>query len=557
MYKEIYNKFYSENPDSVHLDPVRFKAISELCVGTVLDIGCGTADLFDFIDNKYIGVDVSDVAVNKAVRKFGSRAKFICSDVTKEKLPLDEKVNTIVMAEFLEHVKNDDFKISDILNYFDKGGRIIVSVPNGDSVPDKNHLNIFTVPKLRKIFSEYGKVKFYNWLGAEKRILMTCDVGVFEPPKISLCMILKNEAKGMEKSILSAIEFVDEIVLFVDDSSNDETLEIAKNYGDVVQLFKWENDFSAARNLAQSHCLADWVFILDGHEYVNKVYNVDFSKLDDFDAVWCRIKYEHGLSFAFPRIIRKNIKWQDAVHNRVMTDKVYKNVALKIIHDRENLQSDEASQERNEQRSKMISEIMGERIKKDKKDLRAVFYYAVHEQTQKNYKQAIKLYKHYLKYSKNHEERWYVVMNVAACYMLLNKPVRAFYWAQSTENEIAGRWENAHLCATVLVRFQKFEKALPYIAEAMKDDTKTHMYYPFKRDLSELWDMIGVCFVGLYLFPKAVIAFERAIHNTTDQKRIAYLTAKVQAIQTITQAKKTEPIENFSKGKDNSFNTDI
>jgi len=546
-YKEIYNDFYKHNSSSVHLDPVRFKAISDLCIGQILDIGCGTADLLDFTKNPYVGVDVSDVAINQAVKKFNTKGEFICADITKEKLELKEKVDTIVMAEFLEHIKESDFHIESILDYLVDDGRIIVSVPNGDRVPDKNHLQEFTIPKLRRMFSRYGAVKFYNWIGAEKRILMTCDIGKINKPNLSLCMILKNEEKGMEKCIMSAIEFVDDVVLFVDDTSTDKTLEIAKLFGDTVETFKWENDFSSARNLAQEKCKGEWVLILDGHEYVNKVYNLDYNKWRDYDGIWCRIKYEHGLSFAHPRIIRKDIKWKDAVHNQVLAKKIYKEVALKLIHDRDNLCDEKANKERAEQRNKMIGELMSERIEKNKKDTRALFYYAVHNQTHKKYNKAIKLYKKYLKYSKNPGERWYVTLNIAVSYMLLGKPRRAFWWAQTTENEISGRWENAHLCATILMHFRKFDRALPYLSEAMKDDKRVHMYYPIKRDIGEIWDMMGICFVGINQFNKAVVAFERAITHIKDQKKMKLIEAKVKAIQTICNLDKTKPLKLIKK----------
>ena len=89
-------------------------------------------------------------------------------------------------------------------------------------------------------------------------------------PTISLCMVVKDEAETLAGAIESALEIADEIVIGVDDSCNDDTPEIARRYASPGKYFEftWQDDFAGARNEAIKRCDGDYIFILDGHEFV-------------------------------------------------------------------------------------------------------------------------------------------------------------------------------------------------------------------------------------------------------------------------------------------------
>jgi tetratricopeptide (TPR) repeat protein len=84
-------------------------------------------------------------------------------------------------------------------------------------------------------------------------------------PRISLCMIAKNEEKFLAGCLESVKGAVDEIVL-VDTGSTDKTVAIAEEYHAKVFHFPWSNDFAAARNEALSHASGDWILVLDADE---------------------------------------------------------------------------------------------------------------------------------------------------------------------------------------------------------------------------------------------------------------------------------------------------
>ena len=88
--------------------------------------------------------------------------------------------------------------------------------------------------------------------------------------KLSLSMIVKNEAKNLPRCLESIKGLVDEIVI-VDTGSTDDTVKIAESYGAKVGYFEWCNDFSAARNASLDLCTGDWVLILDADEAIDKM----------------------------------------------------------------------------------------------------------------------------------------------------------------------------------------------------------------------------------------------------------------------------------------------
>jgi tetratricopeptide (TPR) repeat protein len=84
-------------------------------------------------------------------------------------------------------------------------------------------------------------------------------------PKLSLCMIVKNEKHNLSRCLSSVKPYVDEMIV-VDTGSQDDTPEIALEYGAEVKSFKWIDDFALARNYALSQVSGDWVLVLDADE---------------------------------------------------------------------------------------------------------------------------------------------------------------------------------------------------------------------------------------------------------------------------------------------------
>jgi len=84
-------------------------------------------------------------------------------------------------------------------------------------------------------------------------------------PRLSLCVIARDESAMLPDCLASVEGVVDEIVL-VDTGSIDDTVAIAKEHGATIVNFRWRDDFAAARNAALESVTGDWILVLDADE---------------------------------------------------------------------------------------------------------------------------------------------------------------------------------------------------------------------------------------------------------------------------------------------------
>jgi len=84
---------------------------------------------------------------------------------------------------------------------------------------------------------------------------------------ISLCMIMKNEAKRLRRCLISVRGLVDEIII-VDTGSTDNSCSIARSSGCKVVSQTWQQDFSRPRNLSIALAKCDWILIMDPDEVI-------------------------------------------------------------------------------------------------------------------------------------------------------------------------------------------------------------------------------------------------------------------------------------------------
>jgi len=118
---------------------------------------------------------------------------------------------------------------------------------------------------------------------------------------ISACLIVKNEAKNLDRCLKSVQGLADEIVA-VDTGSTDETINILKHYGASVYCHDWQNDFSLHRNQAISYTKGRWIFIIDADEEVCFAEDSSPEKVRQF---LCQLKSKFPCSAVLLRDIQK------------------------------------------------------------------------------------------------------------------------------------------------------------------------------------------------------------------------------------------------------------
>ena len=94
---------------------------------------------------------------------------------------------------------------------------------------------------------------------------------------ISICMIVKDEADILEKTLISLSKYGYEIII-VDTGSKDNTKEIAYKYTDKVYDFKWVNDFSKARNFSISKASEKYILVVDADEVILDINKLELEK---------------------------------------------------------------------------------------------------------------------------------------------------------------------------------------------------------------------------------------------------------------------------------------
>ncbi len=112
------------------------KLVERHCRGKILDLGCGSGFFSDYLQKK--GFDVTGVDIDpeniKSAKKRNSKVRFILSDVTR--LNLKKKYDTVLLFGVLEYLVNVNLTkfLSDIKNLLNKDGKILIQVPNANSL---------------------------------------------------------------------------------------------------------------------------------------------------------------------------------------------------------------------------------------------------------------------------------------------------------------------------------------------------------------------------------------------------------------------------------------
>ncbi|MBK7638043.1 MAG: glycosyltransferase family 2 protein [Saprospiraceae bacterium] len=86
----------------------------------------------------------------------------------------------------------------------------------------------------------------------------------------SAVIIARNEARTIQKCIEALKKITDDIIVVLDDRSDDDTYFIAQKLGAIIFRKKWEG-FSANKNFGVEKAQNDWILCPDADEILNDV----------------------------------------------------------------------------------------------------------------------------------------------------------------------------------------------------------------------------------------------------------------------------------------------
>ncbi|HEY4957082.1 MAG TPA: glycosyltransferase [Caldimonas sp.] len=160
--------------------------------------------------------------------------------------------------------------------------------------------------------------------------------------RIALVMIARDEARSIERCLVSALPWVDETVV-LDTGSLDATAEIARRLGARVASFEWIDDFAAARNAALALTDAPWRLVLDADEWITHGGESLFalheqspdwigqvsvaSQFDDADGT-----VGHAPSW-LPRVLPRGVPYAGRVHEQPESPLARRRLPLLVAHD--------------------------------------------------------------------------------------------------------------------------------------------------------------------------------------------------------------------------------
>jgi tetratricopeptide (TPR) repeat protein len=159
--------------------------------------------------------------------------------------------------------------------------------------------------------------------------------------KLSLAMIVKNEARCLARCLQSVRALAGEIII-TDTGSTDDTVKIANEFGAKISHFDWINDFAAARNFALAQVTGDWILVLDADEWASEAIAQEIRAFIQGAPQIGRLKIvsdfrHHGQtqrsSTFVSRLFPRGAKFTGRIHEQIASSLPRVNLAGELWHD--------------------------------------------------------------------------------------------------------------------------------------------------------------------------------------------------------------------------------
>lgn len=269
------------------------------------------------------------------------------------------------------------------------------------------------------------------------------------PLTVCLCMIVKNEARIIERC-LNAAKFAIDYVSICDTGSTDKTVPLIEAWLEKHQVpgkvhtASWKN-FGHNRTITLEQARAafpqaSYLLLLDADMVlVDKGFKKEQLTADGYMVV----QTEQGTSYRNMRLVNNAIAWKSVGVTHEYTAPAEKNVAIQVpnldtlwIDDR----SDGGSKDDKLDRDALLL-IQG--LKDEPENSRYMFYLANTYFTMNQLLDAIYWYERRLADAKNffEEEAWYATYRIAQCYEKMKDYPQTVYWYLKAINRRPHRME--------------------------------------------------------------------------------------------------------------------
>ena len=105
------------------------------------------------------------------------------------------------------------------------------------------------------------------------------------PPTITLAVMVRDDAKNLDRCLASVERHVDEVVV-LDTGSVDDTVAVAEAHRARVQKIQWPENFSAALNVLLGMVHTTWTLRLDSDEWFDEVEGKELRQMVRDESSW-------------------------------------------------------------------------------------------------------------------------------------------------------------------------------------------------------------------------------------------------------------------------------
>ena len=109
----------------------RTSVFKDYMTGSVLDAGCGYADIYEKFKDKideYYGIESNDERVSLLKKRF-PKARFYKRDLDNDVLKFNKRFDRIVSIAVIEHLFNQKHSFGELVKNLKPGGKILITTP--------------------------------------------------------------------------------------------------------------------------------------------------------------------------------------------------------------------------------------------------------------------------------------------------------------------------------------------------------------------------------------------------------------------------------------------
>ena len=165
-----WDDFIRYNPGARHRRRLTLRLIDGLRFGTVLDVGCGNAELLGVLRHAYPaarlnGADFSGEVIQRN-RSILPGIPFHVLDIEKERIEI--RYDLVICCEVIEHLRDRRAALANLREMVGPGGHLAITCPTGPVYATERHFGHTTHPDVREIEGHAQALglrieKMWNW----------------------------------------------------------------------------------------------------------------------------------------------------------------------------------------------------------------------------------------------------------------------------------------------------------------------------------------------------------------------------------------------------------